>query len=475
MRDYIDATLTTHKGHIYALREDPSYFADTILEYEQYAPYQNKQTVSYAYQCGDIKTYQRKSLMRMLDESFSMFAGWTNLALRLANLDRTFHDPDEAAQAHAVSEIKHVADWMLKCLTPRLLDAFVGAPKVRTLITLDSNKRCIPKVLLTADQHLLIDTFFSHFKDTAKLMSYTTNVTYALERVEYHMKKDPKARRMMSNRVLNLLTEISILSELVRQIWLWEHSPTVSKSLCDHKGCQYQLQTKLIQDFHENWMSGFHDFSLPIQHVYPHQEKLYWPAHKHRNQGNVNAMREAEQNLDRFWAELDAFFEQKSGKAKHRVLEECLVEGGDMNRTLPWAGPVTAKAAPSTKSAEDYIPLSRMVHNRSLQITGVFDKLSVEEKAKTKTRGTAAPRADANQELPAQNQDAVADHEPEHVHYVDRRTYKDALPYSSLGNWRPSWGDQVDRLQARHDASRVLRREAARRHLAVHSAQRHGC
>jgi hypothetical protein len=34
MRSYIDATLETHKSHIYALREDPSYFADTVLEYE---------------------------------------------------------------------------------------------------------------------------------------------------------------------------------------------------------------------------------------------------------------------------------------------------------------------------------------------------------------------------------------------------------------------------------------------------------
>jgi hypothetical protein len=135
-------------------------------------------------------------------------------------------------------------------------------------------------------------------------------------------------------------------------------------------------------------------------------------------------MRMAERNLDRFWALLDAHFEQKSGKAKHRIIKECLSEGGDIKRTPPWTGPTTVKPTFSLEPVGEYQPLSRMIHDKNLQITGIFDKLSVEEKAKTKTRGVAAPRPDPHHEPHDQDHEAVANREPGHVQYVDKRTYK---------------------------------------------------
>jgi YbbR domain-containing protein len=59
-----------------------------------------------------------------------------------------------------------------------------------------------------------------------------------------------------------------------------------------------------------------------------------------------------------------------------------------------------AKTAPTKKQIDyEYQPLSRMVHNKTLEITGAFDKMSGEEKAKTKTRGTDNPIEEAAEDV----------------------------------------------------------------------------
>jgi hypothetical protein len=65
-----------------------------------------------------------------------------------------------------------------------------------------------------------------------------------------------------------------------------------------------------------------------------------------------------------------------------------------------------AKTAPIKKQIDyEYQPLSRMVHNKTLEITGAFDKMSGEEKAKTKTRGTDNPIEEAAEDVAVQPPD----------------------------------------------------------------------
>lgn len=131
------------------------------------------------------------------------------------------------------------------------------------------------------------------------------------------------------------------------------------------------------------------DYSFPKHHIYPVQEKLNYPAHKRRTREKVDTMRQAEANMDKFWAAIDTMFENKTGMARHPIVQTCLATGGEMRRTAPWVEPIIVKRPTAKKQDYEYQRLSRMVHNKILEITGAFDKSSIEEKPQVKTRGVA--------------------------------------------------------------------------------------
>ena len=68
MRSYVDAILDTQKEHVRALREDPSYFADTLLEFEQHAPYKDPKAHCTSFQCGTLDHYRRKIIVYITED-----------------------------------------------------------------------------------------------------------------------------------------------------------------------------------------------------------------------------------------------------------------------------------------------------------------------------------------------------------------------------------------------------------------------
>jgi hypothetical protein len=111
------------------------------------------------------------------------------------------------------------------------------------------------------------------------------------------------------------------------------------------------------------------------------------------------------------------------GLAVPDFLRTCYEEGGEMHRTAPWVEPAVEKVAPGKKAEHEYQPLSRMIHNKTLQITGAFDKMSIEEKAKTKTRGAANVTFECRADLPVQLPEPSAIPTLQ-LFIVDQRTHK---------------------------------------------------
>jgi hypothetical protein len=102
-------------------------------------------------------------------------------------------------------------------------------------------------------------------------------------------------------------------------------------------------------------------------------------------------VRTAEANVDAFWEWVDAYFEKKTGVGQHDVIRRCVLEGGQMQRTPLWIEPLQEAPKNSVERPEHiYQPFSRIYHAKEMQITGAFDKMSIIQKIKPKTRGSAA-------------------------------------------------------------------------------------
>jgi hypothetical protein len=206
----------------------------------------------------------------------------------------------------------------------------------------------------------------------------------SLESLDLVIRSNLECNEMVSERLMSLLSDLSVLGERLRQFSLWQISPQVMA--VKHGDCDYTCGTDM-KDF-LNWMSGMQEYAFPNHYIFPYEEKLCYQAHKRKTRESVNVMRQSEANLDRLWADIDAMYEKKTGMSQHPVILAFFKEVGEMQRTPPWIELVTPQPKPKANVDYEYTPLSRMVHDRTMQITGSFYKLSIEEETKAKTRGT---------------------------------------------------------------------------------------
>jgi hypothetical protein len=391
-----------------ALREDPSYFADTILEFEEHTP-----DGTLGPSCNlALKVLQRKSIVRsIVEESYCTLAGWQELDRRFADLDYLFQDDANIfEQICAVREVENVAQWMKDKFAHTIKRLYLQAPNVRKMMHRKSFK-------ITDAQSKVL--FSLHF---VEMLTTPAEVSCHLETIDKLLQSDSECKALISGCIMSLLTDLSILAECFRQIHLWGRSPEVL-AICTH------LKRDMTPSLGENgdfllWEAAMKDVNFPTTQVYPYQEKLFYPADRRQNRKHVQAMCQAEANLDKFWAAVDSMYKEKTGVAQHDIIRKCLEQGGKMQRTAPWVEPTVLKPpAPVKKQEYDYQPLSRMVHNKALQITGAFDKLSIEEKSKTKTRSATDDAVGQHPNLAVQ---AIGDsfEKLEKPFIVDQRTHK---------------------------------------------------
>ncbi|OSS45543.1 hypothetical protein B5807_10404 [Epicoccum nigrum] len=195
---------------------------------------------------------------------------------------------------------------------------------------------------------------------------------------------------MVTGRILDLLTDLSITTEYRRQAWLWGKPPDVRTGEVDACGCNFVVEDPDGINFFEWKAALYQDFTPPLATVLPLRDKLSYPEHKKRTPNTTTILCNSERNLDLFWAAVDTHFRQKTGLAQHRAIKDCLQDSQKMHRTLRWNDAAAQTVKPTQSTGTEYQPISSQFHDKALQITGTFDRMSVNDKAKLKTKGTYA-------------------------------------------------------------------------------------
>ncbi|KAJ4350538.1 hypothetical protein N0V95_004644 [Ascochyta clinopodiicola] len=229
------------------------------------------------------------------------------------------------------------------------------------------------------------------------MLNWPVFLAFDLERVDRLLQTSATARKMITGRMMSLLTDLSIITECLRQILLWSSSPDVRTGRVDGCGCKVTISEETGLAF-DKWNSALHqDFSPPLDLIYPLRGKLYYPEHEKRNRDTVAAMCKAEANLDHFWAAVDSHFEKKTGVAQYRVIQKCLEDSGEMHRTAPWANTPVSNKNSSKTTKHEFQSIPDQLHDKTVQITGAFDKMTVVEKIKAKTRGVPESTSDGTE------------------------------------------------------------------------------
>ncbi|KAE8850694.1 hypothetical protein PTNB85_01110 [Pyrenophora teres f. teres] len=363
LRDYIGAAYNDAKDHLWALREDPAYFSETVMDIsdhrvEHYKDVENRMDPSI-----DTPAHLSSVLGQLIVESYTRIYLWHELDSQIAVLDSNYRESQ-------------------------------------------TNKAKLQAVLTR--EEMLWSILFEDLVNNRSFIQIPRLLHAAMDQCDCLARQDKFARDLLTSRISSIITELSVISECLFQIELWMSTPEIAMlyekeadancSPVPYRSEETRCELIRIAEVavhpaneHFNsfiqWVSVMKATTVPHEVVHlvnPVRGRLRYPIDKTRNAGNVKIMRDSESNVDMFWKSVDRIYEEQTGIAQQETIRQCLEHGGQVQRTPAWTSIGTTP--PSTKKYE-YQPFPEDSHKISLQFTGTFDKISISEKVKQKTRG----------------------------------------------------------------------------------------
>ena len=386
LRGYLSALYTNAKDHIWALREDPSYFADTFMSYAD----DTLETIldSKGRMDPDLDTpqYLEYNARVLIVEAYTMFSIWRELYLVLDQLENSSEDEGDLCFSSLMAALNCRSRRAYGVLT-RMISAYsMSAPKMRKFYCRKTTEG-VMRFSLTMENVKSIGesqmlACFQSFDWEQDADCEDGPMYHMMDHMDTILRKNKDAREIPSPRLYELVAQMSVVMECILQHSLWYDTPQA-------RGIDHEAAHSHDEDF-LGWLETLEKCQLPAYLINPTRGKLDYPHYKPRNRSNVQALRSAETNLDKFWEHIDTFFKHNTGVSQHEIIRQCLLDGGQMHRTPAWEELELATSKPSEKPEYVYQPFSRIFHNKAVQITGAFDKLSIQERVKQKTKGSVA-------------------------------------------------------------------------------------
>ena len=212
-----------------------------------------------------------------------------------------------------------------------------------------------------------------------------------LERIQNN---EPKAKDLISSWVAHQISDLAILSYCRHQIDLYQPwAATFEDQMVKKK-------QEINDDFLHTQRSFEHYFNTEIGSSVvslgrPEGGRFHYPAEKRRTRENVQAMRQAERNLDDFWHELDSKL-AKVYASSPRV--RALLSQRILERTPEWVEPVKPLKSAEANLKIEVEPLvkslSALHFDTKQESTSTVGRDYLQfAKPKTKTRGTPSAPA----------------------------------------------------------------------------------
>jgi hypothetical protein len=213
------------------------------------------------------------------------------------------------------------------------------------------------------------------------------NIVDELQRLIY---AEP-AKNLISPYLASVVGALAILSECFHQMDLYQ--PWSQKNY----EVSPEERDRLLQQFvtcEKRWADMFrsidsHDYELGTLGG-PTNGKFAYPVSKRRTRENVETMRSAEKNLDKFWHKLDQDMMSKSSGLGGSAVHHLLTQGRPLQRIPAWVEPVREKVQPPIE--ELYIPFSQLSFNdersNDQDLHESFDQ-PPKEKIKTRKNGNS--------------------------------------------------------------------------------------
>lgn len=411
------------EDHLWSLREDPGYYADCMRDYREHRQEMLKDTRG---QKHAVFRKDREDILwgrvvsNVLLKAYLYVDVWTELhnraldlkQMQADNADRIKPEKD-LPQAYLIKLLHFVHHLKQACNGPcnELKTSFVASPPARQYFErAPEDDPLVTKISTQSKSGARMD---KPEADITRLFTFLweggqnlhlIGLTGVVDEVSRLVDKEPKAQAFLSSYISNIVSELSILSECLRQVYMYQ--PWASKFEQDIEDNKSELESEYGRTTSpwKNIPASFHDNDVLARYGTVSQRTFYYPVEKRRTSESVEAIRSAEANLDLFWSKVDELTRNK-GRGIPGTAARRLLMSRTLQRTPEWveSGKNTKVGTVKASNGADAIikPLSELyfeLEHRSEKAGESSSSQQAPPKVKEKTRGIARPAAEDNAE-----------------------------------------------------------------------------
>ncbi|CAF9941525.1 MAG: hypothetical protein HETSPECPRED_003636 [Heterodermia speciosa] len=403
----VKAKLSAAEDHVCALREDPSYFADTILEWKEHRQECLPDTRGRAHPVFTVfmqePVFWGRVIGNAITSAFAMAEMWGSVYAQIVDLQQLTekHAKDitpekELPEEYALAfyKLDHHLQQFVKGPIGTLKVGFVASPPMRPVFAREPprDKRSTKIAVIKRDglpkdesRDKLIWIFMTMFDDRNRHLAGLNTLIDELERM---MENDPKSKTRISSWMADQIADLSVLSQCLHQIELFQ--PWAATF--GHR--MMELEDELTEDYMSTQknLEGYFacQFGSKITTLgTPNEGRFYYPVDKRKTRDNTDAMIRSEKMLDEFWLMVDR--ELLSRKALSPRMSLFLSQRIP-ERTPEWIEP--AKPSQHNFSEDDTDALNEPLSDLHFRFEHSSERIIIHDwssasKAKVKTRGAA--------------------------------------------------------------------------------------
>ncbi|KAM3528889.1 hypothetical protein NHJ13051_002163 [Beauveria bassiana] len=441
LESLLEAKMLAVEDHAWALREDPAYFAHEFLEVRDHRQEMLKDTQGCVHpvtnRLREHRLWARITSTILIDSYISLetFTELHRQAQQLRILQtkyaREISPQNDLPEEYmtALLRFRYFLEKTAKSPLERLKTAVAASPPMHKFFArvpptdVDSTKLQIVQkagVKITEPEGHLIWLLQTLWDDGYNL--FLVGLPRVMDELERLMQSSPEADRLISEHVLKILGDLSIIAQCCRQLELYQPwAQTFEMASANH--------VETFKAEHMQWGKPYAQIVDAIKEqnmisagrlAEPSGGKFAYPSHKRRTRETVEALRKAEGNLDAVWAKIDENLRYKvpeiGQSAVYRFLSTRM-----LRRTAEWVEPATPTA--DIKIMDPNLDtLNRPLSNLFL---GSSDDqrqaLKAQPKVKTKTKGVPSAASAA---LAAPDVSETENFDPQPTFHVDSRTLK---------------------------------------------------
>lgn len=437
----IESKRSAAEDHIWALREDPGYFADVVGDWKEHRQEMLPDTNGRQHPTLKLlssHTFWDWVLGNVVVDAYLQIEIWTSIHQQLVNLQtlKDKYSVDTAAGKalpEEYLEALHLLLYSLKRFSARPIDSLkVGvpaSPPLRSHFVREPQEPGTPMIRVIERRNRDKDKHFGRLLwilttlwDEQK--RFLAGLQPLMDELERLLQNDPTQKRLISSWVASIIADLSVISGCLHQL---DRSHSTEKTVPHTEA--------LIDEDHkpeyDRTMSRFGEFvkafeGAPLAALgTPSEGRFFYPVDKRRTKENVDAMRRAEAHLDAFWQSVDRHLIKRAGKSEHTGLLRLLPEDRVLQRTPEWVEPARGPKIGSESEGPDALtkPLALIDLNDLTRRTEstLEREESASAKIKTKTRGSVEPSPATVGSAPKPSD---GHHEPDRRFTVDKRALR---------------------------------------------------